>query len=108
EYLIAVITWGVGFAFYIAGVIGINWIAAASLPDSPIHTPPFLRWYLAYSSLIIGLYLLHFLCMHLGTLYRRHHERFPWVYQRHMRDPNRPAPAAGFPVRRGAPMRQPG
>jgi hypothetical protein len=35
-------------------------------------------------ALLLGIYLFHFACWHLGLLYRANHERFPWILQRHV------------------------
>jgi hypothetical protein len=39
--------------------------------------------------LAISIYLMHYFCWHMGLMYRAHHDSFPWVFQRHIRDPNR-------------------
>lgn len=57
-------------------------------------------WLIAYGMLIGGIFLMHWFCWSLGLLYRRHHPRFPWLYQRHDRKARdgMPPPAAGFAV----------
>lgn len=37
-----------------------------------------------YAVLAITVYLTHWFCWQLGLVYRRHHEAFPWAYQRHI------------------------
>jgi hypothetical protein len=44
-----------------------------------------------YPLIAIAIYLMHLYCWHLGILYRRHQQDFPWVLQRHIPDPNRKA-----------------
>jgi hypothetical protein len=36
-------------------------------------------------SLMIGVYAAHFFCWYLGTLFRRHEDNFPWVWQEYER-----------------------
>ena len=33
-----------------------------------------------------GVYLMHYFMWYLGLMYRSHHDQFPWVLQRHIRD----------------------
>ncbi len=99
EYFIAIITWTAGGALYVAGAVCVTWVAAVVLNESiraAFPMPAWVNWYSAYGILAAGIYLLHFLGWHLGTLYRKHHERFPWVLQRYLG--KRPAAASGFPV----------
>jgi hypothetical protein len=35
--------------------------------------------------LAVGVYLLHVACWQMGLLYRRYNERFPWVWQKHVK-----------------------
>jgi hypothetical protein len=41
----------------------------------------------AYSLLIIGIYLMHYFCWLLGLEWRRRHADFGWVLQEHRRKP---------------------
>src|SRR5690606_3194333 len=34
-----------------------------------------------YTTLLVAVYFGHFFTWHLGVLYRRHHEQFPWILQ---------------------------
>jgi hypothetical protein len=66
------------------------------------------RWAIAYGLLCSGIYLMHYFAWVMGLTYRAHHEKFPWVLQRWVREipgvnaPRRPAPPrarpTGFPV----------
>ena len=42
-------------------------------------------WPVATSALVVGIFLMHYLCYALGLLYRIHHQDFPWILQRHER-----------------------
>jgi hypothetical protein len=50
--------------------------------------PWFMRPYLTYPALCLGIYLMHLFTWQCGLYYRAHHESFPWVYQRHVRKNN--------------------
>jgi hypothetical protein len=97
EYLPTMFVWVLGGTFYVGGIIGINWLGAAVLAQQ-YQTPAYVTWYSAYGALVLGIYLLHLLGWHLGTLYRKHHQHFPWAYQR--REGGLPAEPTGFPVTR--------
>jgi hypothetical protein len=101
EYLLLLVIWLAAAFCWIGGFLGINWLAQAGAAAGVVF-PPWLRWYTAYLALAAGIYLMHLFCWHLGTLYRKHHEGFPWILQRHTRDT--PAGPAGFPV--GRPKRR--
>jgi hypothetical protein len=68
------------FAFSLFGVymipIGFRekhlWIYKFNMPA--IHFP----------LLFLSIMAIHFACWHLGLIYRNHHERFPWILQRHV------------------------
>jgi hypothetical protein len=104
EYAIAVITWIFGGALWLAGTLATNLIGASALTQ--LTLPPQINMFSSYAVLIVGIFAMHFFSWHLGTLYRRHHERFPWMYQRHHHDVNMPAPARGFEVTQKRPPRR--
>jgi hypothetical protein len=97
EYFLDVILFSVGGALWLAAVIGVNILGLSVLNES-IRPPSYVRWYTVWGALLVSTYLLHFLCWHLGTLYRRHHEAFPWAYQRYHGDKR--TPPGAFPVTR--------
>jgi hypothetical protein len=47
------------------------------------------EWVVVFPALVIGLYLMHYFCWLIGLLYKAHHAEFPWVLQRHVRDPDK-------------------
>lgn len=102
EYLLSLIVWVVGGTLSIIGIFGGNLLGSALL--SPVQVPRDLTRAVVGGSLVLGTYLMHFFCWHLGLLYRKHHQQFPWLYQRHS-GPSRSAASKGFPVQR--PPRRP-
>ena len=56
-----------------------------ALPNGTTVSPP--AWVLGligYPVLALAIYLAHGFCWLLGKIYQDHHERFPWVLQRHV------------------------
>lgn len=101
-YVPIVILWIVAAATYVAGFIAtsmtiLSFLGADFGPMSILS-----YWAISYPLLLIGVYLMHAFCWILGIQYRRHHEAFPWVLQRHTRAPKSPPPAGtgrhGFAV----------
>jgi hypothetical protein len=101
EYFLDVMLFSIGGALWIVGVVFINLLGLRVIGGGSV--PPYVHWYTAWAAVAVGTYLLHWLCWHLGTLYRRHHENFPWAYQRY--HGKQPAPPGAFPVTR--PKRDP-
>ena len=49
-----------------------------------LHEP-----YVALPLTAVAVYLGHYFCWHLGMMYRAHHDEFPWLMQRHVKDRSR-------------------
>lgn len=49
-------------------------------------------WALSIPLLLPGVCIMHLFCWHLGLLYRRHHDRFPWILQHHISTRKTPLP----------------
>jgi hypothetical protein len=90
RYIISVILAGLALAAYVPAAV-----LSAMLPAVPAGVLPIGSTAACYLLLIIGIYLAHLFCWHLGTLYRRYHEQFPWILQRY-----RPKGAAPIERRR--------
>jgi hypothetical protein len=72
----------VGFCFCMTGLFGVG-VGGSVLNE----------WRVVLPCLVAGIYLMHLFSWYLGLIYRAHHEAFPWILQRHVRDPNQPRPA---------------
>lgn len=102
EYLLSLSLCVVACAFCIIGVLGTSTAAMNSMRHS--RPGPLLeRWDVTWAILVVGTYLMHLFCWHLGTLYRKHCLTFPWILQRHERSTR--DRAKGFPVQRPSPTR---
>jgi hypothetical protein len=99
-YVPMVLLWMAASALY-AGSLFTTTILSVTMsrPTWGVRVPSIL----GYPALFAAIYLTHLFCWYLGLLYRKHHEAFPWVLQRHIptrkferRVPRRPrrAPAA--------------
>ena len=84
-YGLAVLTGGLATITYGFGIVSSDMafgriLGAASPLPVWVHV-------VGYPMLALGIYCAHLFCWHLGLLYREHHAQFPWVFQRHVRDP---------------------
>jgi hypothetical protein len=105
HYLGVVVLWAITWPVYLLGWVGICGAMARSFGHEIVviwiikymtgveldDTGPFGNWFFAVPGLLFGVYLMHYFCWYVGLLYKGYYERFPWVLQRHSRDPNKPA-----------------
>ena len=86
DYVVSVIGCLVALLIYFLHIFGYY-----LLPDAWIEQAPWLNVLmhpsLEYTTLGVAVYFGHFFTWHLGVVYRRHHEKFPWVLQRHIPRP---------------------
>lgn len=68
---------------HMLGIFGL-WI----VPETWVEKYPLLavmnQYAIADSALLIGIFFAHYCCWYMGILYRRHHEEFAWILQRHI------------------------
>lgn len=96
KYLFICLTFAIGYEFFITGAMlsfiacksfGLYLFSSPGIAPPPLQAFPFLpRWVeraMALPTLTLGIYLLHVFGWQLGVVYRRHHDAFPWVLQRH-------------------------
>jgi hypothetical protein len=98
KYAIAVAAYVAAAVVYGLGVAGSFLVILRWGLGMGIITHPLSRWYIAYPLLFAGIYLVHYLGWYLGLLYRAHHPQFPWLFQRHIPDPNRKQPRVVHPA----------
>jgi hypothetical protein len=82
RYLFATILWTVAVPGYLTGIFLTSWFATTWLTGRSMGGP----WYLpmlGYTLVLGGIFLMHYFCVALGLIYRKHHNDFPWVLQRH-------------------------
>ena len=92
HYVAAVALWAVAWPVYVLGSYGLC-ICLARWADINLgNTRVFGQWLIVLPALVAGIYLMHAFMWYLGLVYRAHHEQFPWVLQRHIRDPNKTRP----------------
>ena len=113
-YAVAVIAGALMIATYAGGMIAADLALVAALgADTMLQIPRWAHWAIGYPLLTVGIYLAHFFAWYLGLLYRAHHASFPWILQRHVRDPavearrfgtRIPYGAAGMPGAPGVPQ----
>jgi len=104
RYVLAILLWVLAFPIYVAAILktgGYSIDLARSLASpGRITALDTITAIVAYPLLFGGIYLMHLWCVYLGMLYRRYHEQFPWVLQRHIPKPK-------VDVRPGAPLPPP-
>jgi len=97
SYAVLLVLWVLAIAVYGGGIVSTSYVSLALL--DPSLTLNALATPLSFLALILGVYLMHLFCWQLGLFYRGHHERFPWVLQRHI---PKPPPPRIIPRRRPA------
>jgi hypothetical protein len=90
RYFVAVVLWIVALTLHLWTWLGVVFVAdAAKIGMIAPSWSKLNHWAAVYPLIAVAIYLMHFYCWWLGTLYRRHQHEFPWVLQRHIPDPNR-------------------
>jgi hypothetical protein len=82
KYWVSVIGFAIGGAVYLVAMRIVNFGTLGLF--APGLKVTLLGWGIGSPALLLGIYLMHFACWHLGLLYRANHERFPWILQRHV------------------------
>ena len=82
-YWVSVIAFAFGGAVYLGAIGFVNNAVAGFFGHDGMRIP-LIGVAIGSPGLILGIYLFHFACWHLGLLYRANHDRFPWVLQRHV------------------------
>src|SRR5690606_21918790 len=95
DYLVSLIGCVVALGIYFLHIFGYD-----LLPDDWLAAHPWLNGLMhptvEYTTLGVAVYCGHFFTWHLGIVYRRHHDKFPWILQRHIPKP-RPLPRRAQP-----------
>jgi hypothetical protein len=84
--LLWLFTWPI---YFFLGWIGFLLIMRDTFSLSLTHSDIPGGWFLTLPALVVGVFLMHWFSWYLGLIYKAHHAEFPWVLQRHVRDPNR-------------------
>jgi hypothetical protein len=87
SYLAAVLLWLVSFAAYIFAMTGsLFFLVRMGTPTGTagIASSPLSHGLIVYPAMMFAVFLAHWFCWHMGLIYRFHHDRFPWVLQRHI------------------------
>lgn len=88
NYFVAVIAGALALAAYGGGMVAADLSLVALMGGGAyMEIPRWAHWAIGYPLLSVGIYLTHFFCWYMALLYRAHHAQFPWMLQRHVRDP---------------------
>lgn len=98
SYALVVVAFIAGTLIYVDGFFGqVRWgvmlfhHAQAGAPEPrPIYIP---NAGVGFCMTLAGLYVLYFACWQLGLIWRAHHDQFPWVAQRFVKETPIKAPA---------------
>ena len=109
SYLIAALLWLATLGAYIFALTGSIFflIGMGSLSDPDGLVAKLMsRGAFVYPTMFLAVLLAHWFCWHMGLIYRFHHDRYPWVLQRHIstRRKTEAERAAASRARRKKPM----
>jgi hypothetical protein len=109
SYVIAVLLWLATLGGYIFALTGSIFflVGMGSLADPDGLVAKLMsRGAFVYPVMFLAVLLAHWFCWHMGLIYRYHHDRFPWVLQRHIstRRKTEAERAAASRARRKKPM----
>lgn len=77
--------WIIAAGVYALGMACVT-ASTLSLFSSSRGTNPLLHSYIAFPILAAGIYLMHAFCWQMGMQFRLKQDRFPWVWQQHVRE----------------------
>jgi hypothetical protein len=93
HYIGVTLLWAVAWPIYAIGWVGFCFaLLRAFIGVNSRSRGILVDWMVVLPALLVGIYLMHYFCWYLGLLYRAHHAEFPWVFQRHIRDPEKARP----------------
>jgi hypothetical protein len=81
DYVLSFLLWTIGLPLLAYSFFGVWMIPQDVRPEWVYNLN---RMVVAIPLLFGTIILLHFASWHLGLIYRRHHDQFPWVLQRHV------------------------
>jgi hypothetical protein len=87
SYVAAVGLWVISFCAYVFAMTGsLFFLVRMGTPTGTfgIASSPLSHGLVVYPAMMFAVFLAHWFCWHLGLIYRYHHDRFPWVLQRHI------------------------
>lgn len=91
-YLLVMILWIATAVIYLWGFVGSALAIGRAMSGAPPQNLLF-SWPIVVMALLAGIFLMHYLCVCMGLIYRAGSHDFPWVLQRHIRTrPTSPPP----------------
>jgi hypothetical protein len=82
-YFYTTVVWIVAGFIYLWGFLGSSMAVAAAMNFTTANHW-YLHWRIMVPVLVLGIILMHYFCYCVAMLYRKHHDEFPWVLQRHI------------------------
>ncbi len=94
RYAVAIILWIIAAATYFGGFVMATRLSRAvarfvlhTSGSSAFAASELIIGFVGLATLVGGIFFMHLFCWYLGLIYRRHHEQFPWLLQRHIPKP---------------------
>ena len=81
QYQLAVVSWILAAGIYGFGLYYTNVLIDDAEGGGGSHES--WEWWLSYSAIIAGFYLMNLFCWQMGLYYRNYHELFSWVWQKY-------------------------
>lgn len=88
HYLVVLAAFTIAGGIYLTAITALT-LSTAALFISKTLAAPLIGVSVSSIGIIVGVFLMHFACWHLGRLYRLHYDRFPWTLQHHVRTKKR-------------------
>jgi hypothetical protein len=83
-YFFAAMLFPVASSIYFLGILGTGFQVMRNFIVGRPAGPWYFASSVAFPALFLGIYLMHYFCFFLGLMYRKHHDHFPWAFQRHI------------------------
>jgi hypothetical protein len=83
QYTVAFFAWLIALPLFVFSLFGI-YIIPEQVREDHLWLFNFNRPIVHFPLLFVSIIAMHYACWHLGLLYRQHHERFPWILQKHV------------------------
>jgi hypothetical protein len=82
QYVVSFFAWLLALPLFAFSLFGV-YLIPIQLREEHLWIYQFNRPVIAFPVLFASIIIMHFATWHLGLLYRQHHDKFPWVLQKH-------------------------
>ncbi|MDB5321365.1 MAG: hypothetical protein JWN40_2996 [Phycisphaerales bacterium] len=82
QYMVSFFVWLLALPLFAFSLFGV-YLIPVQFREDHLWIYQFNRPALAFPVLFLSIIVMHFATWHLGLIYRHHHDKFPWVLQKH-------------------------